>query len=168
MRHTRWWPASGQFQRFFDDILVCAARGIRPGLVDGLQPWPLKSCRPFSQEVLAGFVSRTYDVELEEGFGTARHVIDAALEADVRGRIGGDEQQIENIRTQYGAITFKHILLPVWMMAYRYHDRPYQVLVNACTGEVNGDRPWSAWKIIFAATIAVCAAIATFYLVNQR
>jgi predicted RNA-binding Zn-ribbon protein involved in translation (DUF1610 family) len=167
-RRTRWWPASGQFQRFFDDVLVAATGGIRRNLIDGLQPWPLKSCRPFSQEMLAGFVSRTYDVELEDGFTLARNVIDAALAADVRARIGGDEQIIDSVRTQLGAITFKHILLPVWMLAYRYRNRTYQVLVNACTGEVDGERPYSGWKIAFATLLAALGAAVIYYFSQQR
>jgi hypothetical protein len=163
-RRTRWWPASGQFERFFDDVLVAAASGIQRNLIDGLQPWPLKDCRPFSQEVLAGFVSRTYDVELEDGFALARTAIDSALAQDVRQRIGGDEQRVDGIRTQLGALTFKHILLPVWMLAYRYHDRTYQVLVNACTGEVDGERPYSGWKIAFATVLAALGAAAVYYL----
>jgi DNA-directed RNA polymerase subunit RPC12/RpoP len=168
VRHTRWWPVSGSFQRFFDDILVPATAGIRRRLIDGLSPWPLKECRPFSQEVLAGFVSRTYDVELEKGFEVARSVIDAALEADVRQRIGGDEQQIDSIRTQLGAITFKHVLLPVWMLAYRYRDRTYQVLINACTGDVHGERPYSAWKIAFAVVFGMLSAAVIIYCAQQR
>jgi predicted RNA-binding Zn-ribbon protein involved in translation (DUF1610 family) len=163
VRRTRWWPVSGRFQRFFDDVLVAATGGIRRNLVDGLRPWPLKECRPFSQEVLAGFVSRTYDVELEDGFAIARQEIDSAIEQDVRTRIGGDEQQVDSIRTQFGAITFKHVLLPVWMLAYRYRDRTYQVLVNACTGEVDGERPYSAWKIAFATLLGIVATAIIIY-----
>jgi predicted RNA-binding Zn-ribbon protein involved in translation (DUF1610 family) len=164
VRRTRWWPASGRFQRFFDDLLVAATGGIRRNLIDGLEPWPLKECRPFSQEVLAGFVSRTYDVELEDGFAIAHQEIDSAIEGDVRQRIGGDEQQVDSIRTQLGAITFKHILLPVWMLAYRYRDKTYQVLVNACTGEVDGERPYSVWKIAFATLLGALGAAVIYYL----
>jgi predicted RNA-binding Zn-ribbon protein involved in translation (DUF1610 family) len=164
VRHTRWWPVSGQFQRFFDDILVAATGGIRRKLIDGLKPWPLKDCRPFTQEVLAGFVSRTYDVELEDGFAVARAEIDSAIAGDVRQRIGGDEQQVGQIRTEFGAITFKHVLLPVWMLAYRYRDRTFQVLVNACTGEVDGERPFSGWKIAFAGLIGAFVAAVLVYL----
>jgi DNA-directed RNA polymerase subunit RPC12/RpoP len=167
VRRTRWWPVSGHFQRFFDDVLIAATAGIRRNLIDGLQPWPLKDCRPFSQEVLAGFVSRTYDVELEDGFTVARQAIDSALAQDVRQRIGGDEQRVDDIRTQLGAITFKHILLPVWMLAYRYQDRSYQVLVNACTGEVDGERPYSGWKIAFATLVGAVAAAVIYYCAHQ-
>jgi hypothetical protein len=164
VRQTRWWPVSGQFQRFFDDILVAATGGIRLKLIDGLKPWPLKDCRPFTQEVLAGFVSRTYDVELADGFAVARTEIDSAIAGDVRQRIGGDEQQVEHINTEFGAITFKHILLPVWMLAYRYRDKTYQVFVNACTGEVDGERPYSGWKIAFVGLIGVLVAAVILYI----
>ena len=52
--------------------------------------------------------------------------------------------------TQYSALTYKHVLLPVWILAYRYGDKPYRVVVNAVTGQVNGERPWSIPKILAA------------------
>ena len=45
--------------------------------------------------------------------------------------------------TNYHALTYKHLLLPVWMLAYRYGKKTYRVVVNAGTGEVQGGRPWS-------------------------
>jgi len=39
------------------------------------------------------------------------------------------------------AVTFLHLLLPVWIGAYRFQAKVYQVLVNARTGEVQGERP---------------------------
>jgi hypothetical protein len=44
-------------------------------------------------------------------------------------------------------ITFKHLLLPMWIASYRYHEEVYRFLVNARTGEVQGERPWSWAKI---------------------
>ena len=64
-------------------------------------------------------------------------------------------------------MTFKHILLPVWMLVYRFHDKPYRVYVNASTGEVQGERPYSAWKIAFAILAAV-AAVGIFIAFQKR
>ena len=72
-----------------------------------------------------------------------------------RGLIGGDEQRISEIKTRYDAITFKHLLLPVWLLAYRYHDKSYQIFINAVTGEVQGERPYSFWKIFLTVLLAV-------------
>lgn len=160
---TRWYPVSGMFQRFFDDVLVVAATGLPTKRLTALEPWPLKECVPFRQELLAGFLARTYDVELDDGFIAARDRMAVEVEADVRARIGGDVQRVQSITTRHEAITYKHLLLPVWMLAYRYGEKSYQVVVNAGTGEVQGDRPYSWIKIALAvAAAAVIGAVAWF------
>lgn len=157
-RRTRWYPASGSFQRFFDDVLVVATRSLETKLLRKLEPWPLRRCIPYNQEVVAGFLAKTYEVELEPGFGDARKRIKSALTADVRRRIGGDTQRIHSLNTRYDAVTFKHLLLPVWLLGYRYGKKNYQVVVNAATGEVQGERPWSFWKILFAVLLVAAVA----------
>jgi predicted RNA-binding Zn-ribbon protein involved in translation (DUF1610 family) len=167
-RRTSWRSVSGRFQRFFDDVLILANRGLQRNHIDALQPWPLSQVVPFNQQLLAGLLSRTYDIELDECFAEARAKIDAELQADVRGRIGGDEQQITGLNSQYDAITFKHLLLPVWLMAYRYNGKSYQVFINACTGHVSGERPWSIWKITAAVLAAIAALGALYFAFSQQ
>ncbi|MCH7720913.1 MAG: hypothetical protein IH988_07970 [Planctomycetes bacterium] len=165
VRRTRWYPASGTFQRFFDDVLVVASTGLPTKRIVALEPWPLNQCIPFDREVLAGFLARTYDIVLDEGFVGAKQRMDDALNSEVRQRIGGDTQRVHSVNTRYDAITFKHLLLPVWMLAYRYGKKSYQVVVNAGTGEVQGDRPYSWIKIALAvaAALIVCGMAAYFY-----
>ncbi len=163
-RRTSWTSVSGSHQRFFDDILVLATKGLRRDMMDALEPWPIESISPFTQQMLAGFLARTYEVELDEGFKIAKTTIDNGIRSDVTGLIGGDEQRISDIKTRYDAITFKHVLLPVWLLAYRYHDKTFQIFVNAVTGEVQGERPYSFWKIfsLIAFIVVVIGAIAYF------
>ena len=42
------------------------------------------------------------------------------------------------------------MLLPVWISSYRFSNTVYRFLVNARTGEVQGERPWSWVKILLA------------------
>jgi hypothetical protein len=56
------------------------------------------------------------------------------------------------------------LLLPVWLLAYRYGGRSYRVAVNACTGEVNGERPYSAIKIALAVIAALAIALVVAWL----
>ena len=114
--------------------------------------------------MLAGFFARTYDVPLEDGFTTARQRIESALSADVRQRIGGDVQNVSSQQTNYSAITFKHLLLPIWLLAYRYREKPYRVMINAVTGEVSGERPYSAIKIISAVLCGLAIALGLWAL----
>ena len=167
-RRTRWYPASGSFQRFFDDVLVCAARALPKKLVQRLEPWPLHKCIPFSQEALAGFLAETYDVSLKDGFVQAKARIDDALRKDVKRRIGGDDQRILSVVTRCDAVTYKHLLLPAWLLTYRYKEKPYRVIVNAASGDVQGERPYSWVKITLAALLAVAVAGGLWYLFAGR
>lgn len=167
-RRTRWYPASGRFQRFFDDVLVVASQGLPRNFILALEPWPLGKCLPFTQQVLAGYLARTYDVDLDQGFQDAKQRIDEAIAADVRQRIGGDRQRIHSIKSRYDAITYKHLLLPVWMLAYRYHGKPYRIFVNAGTGEVQGERPYSWVKIAFTVVISLIAALVLAAIMSAR
>lgn len=165
---TRWYDAHGNFQRFFDDVLVVATTGLPREYILGLEPWPLAKCLPFTQQVLAGYLARTYDVPLEAGFDDAKQRVKDAIEIDVRQRIGGDKQRIHVLNSRLDALTFKHILLPVWMLAYRYHGQPYRVFINAGTGEVQGERPYSWIKITLTTVAIAAAALVAGWLMSQR
>ena len=86
------------------------------------------------------------------------------IERDVRRDIGGDEQRVHNVDTDWSDQTFKHILLPIWMAAYKYNGKSYRFLVNGQTGEVQGERPWSIWKIGFAVALVVAVVVGAVYL----
>ena len=90
-----------------------------------------------------------------QAYGEARGIMNAVIEGDVRRDIGGDQQQIDRVETEHSDETFKHILLPVWMAAYKYGGKTYRFVVNGQTGKVQGERPWSAWKIAFAILLAL-------------
>ena len=143
----RWWPASGQVEHFFDDVLVCGSRSVPANLIASLEPWDLENLEGFRPEFLGGFTTERYAVGLREGYREAKQLMEPTIDNLIRRDIGGDHQRIDWKRTDYAAVTFKHLLLPVWVAHYRYHDKLFQILVNGRTGTVAGDRPWSAWKI---------------------
>lgn len=155
----RWSPASGSFQRFFDDVCIPALKSLPQKLLHGLEPWPTERLVPFTDQALAGKLAHTYEIELGAGFQLGKERIEGELTSDVKRRIGGDVQQISSQETSYSALTYKHVLLPVWILAYRYGGKPYRVVVNAVTGQVNGERPWSPIKIGIAVFFGIVVAI---------
>ena len=156
-RRIRWSSAAGNVKVPFDDILIPASHSLPSGMQDSLQPWQLQNIKPFRQEFLAGFVAETYQVPLKDGFEEAQRRMQPAIDQAIKRDIGGDEQRINSKTSRYSQVTFKHILLPVWISAYRYQDKTYRFMINAQTGEATGDRPWSYWKI--AGAVLVGAAI---------
>jgi len=160
VQKIRWSPASGRVARFFDDVLVLASRALPKRYTDALEPWDLGDLRPYSPEFLAGFAAEGYTVLLDQGYDEARAHMDRVIERDVRFDIGGDQQRIHQMSTAVSDVTFKHILLPVWISAYRYKNKTYRFLINARTGEVQGERPWSWAKIVLLVVGAIAAAAA--------
>ena len=114
---VRWRAASGRVARFFDDVLILASRSLPKKFTEALGPWDLSAMEPYNPEYLAGFRAEGYNVELQDGFTEALAYMDRVIELDVRFVIGGDLQLIQRIDTQLRDLTFKHVLLPVWLAA---------------------------------------------------
>ena len=152
---TRWRRVSGKFQRFFDDVLTMASRSASDPLLVELEPWPLERLKPFMPEFLAGFQARTYDMPLEQGFDMAHQRMKTELERETRRHIGGDVQRISHLESRFDAVTYKHILLPMWLMSYSYRGKTFRIIINATTGSVHGGRPWSIVKIVLAVLAAL-------------
>ncbi len=167
VQKTRWYPASGNVSRDFDDVLTIASSSLPTRLGDGLEPWDLSQIQPYTPDYLAGFQAEGYTVALADGNTVAKAKMANVIREDVRRDIGGDEQRIDSVDTSYSAETFKHILLPVWMAAYKYNAKSYRFLVNGQTGEVQGERPWSVWKITFAAIGVAIVAGVGYYLYQK-
>ena len=168
VRKTRWSAASGRVSRAFDDMLVLASRSLPARLGNELTPWDLTALVPYAPEFLAGFQAEGYTVLLADGHKEARERMADVISDDVRRDIGGDEQRIQGIDTNWADETFKHILLPVWMAAYKYNGKSYRFLVNGQTGEVQGERPWSIWKIGFVVILVVSLILGAVYASNPE
>jgi ribosomal protein S27E len=164
---VRWRPVSGRVKRFFDDVLVLASQSLPKRYTDALEPWDLSALEPYQPQYLAGFRAEAYAVSLQDGFGEARERMDRVIERDVRFDIGGDRQRIAHIDTEVSDVTFKHVLLPVWLAAYKYRGKTYRFVVNGQSGRVQGERPYSAWKIAGAVAVALILVGVAVYVGNQ-
>jgi ribosomal protein S27E len=147
VQRTAWYPCAGEVSRHFTGVLVAASKAIAEAKLNALEPWDLESMCPYEPAYLAGFKAQRYQLELPDGFVKAKGVMYGTIVDDVRRNIGGDEQRVDDVQTLYANVMFRHLLLPVWIGAYRFQNKVYQVAVNARTGEVQGERPYSKAKI---------------------
>ena len=168
VRHTRWYSASGTVSRWFDDVLVPATISLAQNRLEALEPWDLVSLKPYDPAFLSGFKAQRYQVDLAQGFERVKQIAADVIQSDVRQDIGGDEQRIHNIATHYSGITFKHLLLPVYSGAYHFNQKVFQIVINGRTGEIQGDRPYSFWKIaLFVTAILFILLIIGLVLVSS-
>ena len=147
----RWQRVSGRVGRNFDDVLIFASNSLPRNMARELAPWDLQHAVPYKEEFLSGFRSEMYQTDLQQGFDIARQRMHPVIKSDISADIGGDQQRIHNAETEYGNIQFKHLLLPFWVAGFRFGKKSYQFIVNARTGEVQGERPFSKWKLFLTA-----------------
>lgn len=148
VRRVRWEFSSGELEHFFDDEPVPGGHGIDRDLLKQIEPFPTKSLVPYDTAYLSGFIIEHYQVVLVEAAREARENMDRQLHRLCGRAVPGDTFRNLRIFPDYSGETFKHILVPVWLLAYDYGAETYQVLVNGWTGEIAGDYPKSIWKIL--------------------
>jgi len=165
----RWRRVSGVVTNDFNDVSVLANEGLERKYVSALEPWSTGTAKGYNPQYVAGHLARTYDHDVEECFTEAKQRIDAAIEQSIRRDIGGDHQRIHDVKTRYWDMTYKHLLLPLWLLTVLFSGTVYQVFINGVTGEVQGERPWSWVKITFAVLAAlVVAAVLWFVFGGER
>jgi len=148
--HIRWTSASGVVYVSFDDVTIGASKTISRAILDSLEPWHTRALLPFDEKYLSGFEAEEYTIGLDNGFEFAKAKMSFKIERNVREDIGGDQQQIQAINTQHNNITYKNVLFPVWTASFQWKNKTYNYAINAQTGKIVGERPYSVTKIVFA------------------
>lgn len=164
VQRTNWFPASGTVYNKFDDVLVVSSKSLPENLTNDLEPWDLKELLAYNDKFLTGFITESYQVDLKSGFEKAKSKMQSVIQSSVISDIGGDVQQVSSVNSSYNDIKFKHILLPVWLSSYKYKNKVFRFLINARTGEVQGERPYSALKItLLIISILGCVGLIIYF-----
>jgi ribosomal protein S27E len=166
VQRIRWVPAAGELDHFFDDELVPASKGVTPELLRKIEPFPTTTdLKPYEPGYLSGWVVEQYQIDLVAAAQHAREVMQEKTENLCASEVPGDTHRNLQVDADFSAQTFKHVLVPVWVLSYTYGAQVYQVVINGYTGAIAGKHPLSWIKILLTILavligIAVIAAIA--------
>ncbi|MFC4336869.1 hypothetical protein [Salininema proteolyticum] len=164
----RWKRVNGTVKRNFDDVVVPASSHVLPDHMEKLEKdWDTKDVRPYHPQAIVGHHTQRYDVTPEQGFEGAKQRMDKIIKRDIRKDIGGDRQKIDSYNTEHNKVTFKLLLLPIWILTYMFSGKAWQVLVNGQTGKVVGERPFSWIKITLAVIAALIVIVGGYFLYNM-
>jgi len=158
VQKIRWQWSSGALDHFFDDELVSASRGVQPDLLRRVEPFPTRELTPYQAGFLSGWVVERYQIDIVSAAQRAREVMDGKTIALCSQQVPGDTQRNLSVNTDYSGQTFKHILVPVWLLTYNYGTRNFQVVINGFTGTIAGRYPKSWVKILCAVLAALLVA----------
>lgn len=167
VRGIRWMPAAGRILRDFAAVPVAATVRLEgQALADLLRDWRISGAVPFTPSMLDGYWVQRYDLEPEVGLELAKARMAAAVEAEVRECVGGDEQHVPSIETVYSDLAYRLVLLPVWLVSYPHRGRRRMIAVHGESGRVVGERPWSAAKLVITTVLTLGVAGAILYFIR--
>lgn len=159
-----WVWENGRTHISIADLLVCGNSHISRVLIERTQPFDLSDLVEYSPEFLAGWQAQSYDISLPAGWEIGKSIMrqkaKAACHADIRSR------HVRNfsMTADFSNESWRYVLLPVYITAYTFEGKTYQVIVNGQTGKVVGQKPvawWKVWLVIIATLIPgmVCSLI---------
>ncbi len=168
VRKIRWYWTSGHVDHFFDDELVPATKGVEVKLLRGVEPFPTTSdLKPYDPGFLSGWVVEQYQIDLIAAAQSAQAIMEEKTRQLCSKQVPGDTHRNLRVSADFSGQTFKHILVPVWLLAYTYGTRNFQVVINGYTGAICGRYPKSAIKIILL-VLAILAIVGVIIWATQR
>ncbi|MCK5547870.1 MAG: hypothetical protein KAI64_02580 [Thermoplasmata archaeon] len=165
VRKVSWRFRSGTHDAFYNDELVCASKGLPIDILKKIYPYNLNALTHYKPGYLSGFMAEAYTIDPRDAWLTAKSQMHGKEVSACSSLLGGDTQRGLNVNSEYSGIKWKHILLPAYLAVYAYGKKTYRFMVNGQTGEVQGEAPYSWWKIAGAvigisAIVIVVAAVA--------
>lgn len=168
VQRTRWEPSAGSVDHFFDDELVAATRGVDLELLHRVEPFPTKEVSPYDAAFLSGWVVERYQIDLLAAAQQSRGQMERQMYSLCSSEVPGDTHRNLQVNCRYSSQTFKHVLVPIWLLTYHYGARHYQVVVNGYTGAIAGRFPKSWVKILFAVLGGLALALILAGLLSAR
>jgi hypothetical protein len=167
IRKVRWVPSGGSLDHFFDDKLVSASRGVEPQMLRKIEPFPTKELTSYNPGFLSGWVVERYQIDLIAAAETARQEMESEIQRLCAAQVPGDTHRNLQVDSDYSGQTFKHILVPIWLLTYNYGVRHFQVVINGYTGAICGRYPKSWIKITLAVLVAAAVTGLILWVTNR-
>jgi hypothetical protein len=159
---TEWRWESGNVTRAFDDLPIPGTARLSQVLLERIKDYDLSGLAAYDPQFLAGSHAQAYDVPLEEAWEAARHRMREATRAACRDQASTSKIRNFSMELDFSDESWRYILVPAYVGAYRYGGDPYQLMVNGQTAEVAGQRPVDWTKV----GLAIGAALAPGVLIT--
>lgn len=155
---TVWKWENGRVHLDIDNLLVTgtAPNHLSHNIIHQLYPFKLDDLVAYRPDYLAGWQAQAYETTLTEAWEIGKKTIRGKAKKACYQRITSNQVRNFTMSADFADESWRYILLPVYLAAYRFEDKVFQVMVNGQTGVVAGSKPVAWWKIWLA--IAACLA----------
>lgn len=132
----------------FERVPADASERMEDKVMESLEPYDYQELKPFEMAYLSGYLAEKYNYTSDELQGRAKNRAREAAIGVARGTIGGyDTVSVTDQRVQIREKHVDYVMLPVWVLNYRYQGQNYAFTLNGQTGRMNGRLPISTGKV---------------------
>ncbi len=165
VRETEWWDLSGRHHRYYSGYLVSASKSLDHAIAQRVMPFDLPALKRYEPWFLAGWASEEYTVPKESAYETSKQYFLAQEHLNISRFMPGDTHRNLSVRSTFSQNSYDLILLPYYLLTYKYREKTYRFLINGQTGKVWGDKPLSKQKIWTAVGLGLLVIAALVLLI---
>ena len=158
--HIDWRWESGQVQANYRDLLVEGSSHTSQVLLNRIRPFGLDALVTYNPDYLAGWQAQVYDIPLETAWDQGKADMRERSKNQCRKSIHSSHVRNFSMAADFNEEAWRFILLPVYLTAYRYEERVFQILVNGQTGAIGGQKPVDWWKIWLVIAVMLLPGLA--------
>lgn len=150
-----WYPLSGEHRGSYSGMLIGASGALTSGETAAICPFDLSQGKPPDAVDLDNVTVEQFSVPRKYARPLARQGLEQSEAQACESAYVPARARNVHVNVRIESMSSEPVLLPVWIMAYRYRDQLYRFLLNGQTGKATGQAPTSLRKILVAAAIAV-------------
>ncbi len=124
-------------RRLADDVLTPASNTLPQEMASVVGSFHLDKLAPYDPGYLADWPAETYDISMADASIKAR----AKVRTSVAERLGKRIEDFGPGVARLSVMSFKLIIVPLWIVRYSHGERQYTILVNGQTGVAQGEKP---------------------------
>lgn len=165
VRKIRYFDIRGTYSTFFDDILVQASDKISQKTIYKIQPFDTNDSKEYSPNYLFGFSATQYTRDGASCWNAAKEIMNARIKQSILAQYHYDVVDRFEMRVDYNNVTYKYVLLPLYIGHFGFKEKIYNFFVNGRNGKTAGKVPISPLKVLFV-VLGVLIAIGAIILIN--
>jgi DNA-directed RNA polymerase subunit RPC12/RpoP len=132
------------------DLLIPGNDHVSHVILEKIYPFNLNELVAYQPDFLAGWQAQVYDVSLPDAWEQGKVVMRERSKNACQADIHSIHVRNFSMTADFADEAWRYSLLPVYLAAYKFENKVYQVMVNGQTGAVAGQKPVAWWKIWLA------------------
>lgn len=158
-----WYPVSGEHTQTYSGLLIGASSALAPNETTAICPFDLTQAVERDRVDLENHVVEQFRVPRKYARPQARSGIEHREREACQQFVEGRSRNL-HVNVRLSGLSSNPILLPVWILAYRYKQELFRFIINGQTGKYYGRAPTSYAKIALVIGVGLAILFVFFLL----